>query len=172
MRTAKDMSHAPDHAARLNEVVLEAASRMVRISDEQATGSAEPGKWSAKQILGHLVDSAANNHVRFVNAPNKPDMVFGGYDQEEWVRLQAYDESAWLDLVELWKLYNLHIARVMAAIPEAVRLRKVEIHNLDTIAWGTVPRSESTTLDYLMEDYVRHLEHHLGQIWTMTTPEH
>src|SRR4030095_3633389 len=58
--------------------------------------------WSAKQVLGHLIDSAANNHARFVEAQLKDDLVFEGYDQEEWVLAQKYDQESWGALVDLW----------------------------------------------------------------------
>jgi hypothetical protein len=123
-----------------------------------------PWKWSPREIVGHLIDSAANNHQRFVRAAWQENLVFPGYRQTDWVKLQDYQACSWSDLVTLWAAYNRHIAHVMAAIPEDVRLRSHAKHNLDEIAWRTVPRAEATTLDYFMNDYVGHLEHHLRQV--------
>ncbi len=123
-----------------------------------------PHAWSPREVIGHLIDSASNNHQRFVRAQFQEDLVFPGYDQNAWVEAQQYAQTPWTTLVELWVALNLHIARVMAATPESIRLRPVLEHNLHVIAWETVPASQPTTLDYFMGDYVNHLEHHLRQI--------
>jgi len=91
-------------------------------------------------------------------------MVFPGYDQDAWASTQPYQEAEWTYLIELWKAFNNHLADVMEAIPEEVRSRPRPIHNLHQIAWETVPENETTSLDYHMEGYVHHLEHHLKQI--------
>ena len=148
-------------AARLRSVVERAASRLAAISDADSARAPAPGKWSPRELVGHLVDSASNNHQRFVRARFREDLEFPGYDQDEWVEAQAYQEASWEDLVALWRTFNLHIAHVMDHTPEAVRLREVRRHNLDEIGWQTVPKSEPTTLDAFMADYVGHLEHHL-----------
>ena len=152
--------------------VESAAERMRGMDDGEARKRRAPGAWSRKQIVGHLVDSAANNHARFVRAQLEPDHLdFPGYAQEGWVGAQRYEDAPWEQLVELWRLYNLHIAHVMAVIPENVRLRSHTKHNLDEIAWRTVPRTEPTTLDYFMHDYVGHLQHHLRQVLPTVSPE-
>ncbi len=123
-----------------------------------------PGKWSPREIIGHLIDSASNNHQRFVRAGGQDDLVFPAYAQNQWVELQDYQHASWADLVSLWAAFNRHLARVMTAIPESVRSRPRTRHNLDEIAWRVVPATEPVTLDYFMMDYVEHLEHHLRQI--------
>jgi hypothetical protein len=115
-------------------------------------------------VIGHLIDSASNNHQRFVRAASQDDLVFPGYEQDRWVELQDYQNTAWTELISLWAEFNRHIARVMAVIPESVRSRPRARHNLDQIAWRVVPTTEAATLDYFMMDYVDHLEHHLRQI--------
>jgi len=115
-------------------------------------------------VMGHLVDSAWNNHQRFVRAPSMNSLVFDGYDQDAWVQTQRYQEASWPDLVALWRSMNLHLARVMVAVPADVRTRVHTTHNLDRIAWRTVPAGQPTTLDYFMADYVGHLHHHLRQV--------
>jgi RimJ/RimL family protein N-acetyltransferase len=133
-------------------------------SEERAAWKPGPDDWSAKQVLGHLIDSAANNHQRFVRAQFTQDLVFPGYPQEEWVIAQHYQEAYWQELLDLWAAYNLHLARVMAQTPTEARLRPRLPHNLDQIAWQTVPRETPATLEYLMSDYNGHLRMHLGQI--------
>ncbi|MCP3920597.1 MAG: DinB family protein [bacterium] len=122
-----------------------------------------PGKWSAKELLGHLIDSASNNHPRFVRAALKDDLVFEGYDQDQWVAAQGNHDMPWDALVGLWGSFNLHLARVMEAVPAAVRGRACRVHNFDTVAFRAVPAGEPVTLEYLMADYVVHMEYHLGQ---------
>ena len=152
-------------AEKLRGTVDQAATRLLGISDEEAARHPSPGKWSKKEIIGHLIDSAANNHARFVRAQSSPDLVFDGYEQEEWVRVQRYGDRPWKDLVELWQRYNEHIAFVMAATGQAALTRPRSRHSLDTIAFKAVPSTQPVTLEYLMIDYVDHLEHHLRQIF-------
>jgi hypothetical protein len=122
-------------------------------SDADATRLLAAGKWSRKQILGHLIDSAANNHQRFVRAQEQPSLVFPGYAQNHWVSCQRYSERAWSDLVALWESYNRHLAHVVASIPEERRA-----------TWCVIGDGEPVTLGFLVTDYIRHLRHHLEQI--------
>jgi hypothetical protein len=123
-----------------------------------------PGKWSPREIIGHLIDSASNNHQRFVRAQFQDDLIFPGYAQDEWVAAQRYQDAAWEDLLTLWRSFNLHIAHVMETVPEEQRLRQRVRHNLDQLAWRPIPREQPATLDYFMGDYVAHLKHHLAKI--------
>lgn len=149
--------------AAFRRTIDRAAERLGTFSDGEAGRAPAPGKWSKKEIVGHLIDSAANNHGRFVRAQLQEDLVFAGYDQDAWVRVQNYRDRPWCDLVALWRAYNRHIACVMeSADPHAVT-RERKSHNLDELAWKPVQRTEPTTLDYFMRDYVAHLEHHLRQ---------
>jgi hypothetical protein len=146
------------------ETIRDAAVRLQEISAEE---SRQPGngEWSRHEVLGHLIDSAANNHQRFVRAQFKDDLVFPGYDQEQWVSSQRYNDEPWPDLIELWRAYNLHLVHVVSRIPEDVLTRPRDRHSLDQIAFKTVAQSEPTTLEYLVRDYLDHLKHHLDQIW-------
>src|SRR5262245_28071611 len=130
-----------------------AAQQLLLFSDADAGVRPAPGKWSKKEIIGHLLDSASNNHGRFVRAQLQEDLVFPGYEQDEWVRVQRYQGRRWADLVRAWHAYNHQIAGVMAAADEdALRRRRIR-HNLHELAWQTVPESEPATLDYFMRDY-------------------
>jgi hypothetical protein len=154
----------PEYWEDLRQTVTVAAAALRTLPEDVVARSAAPGKWSAKEIIGHLIDSASNNHQRFVRAQSRADLRFDGYDQVEWVGTQQYQRAPWPELVGLWELFNLHLARVMANIPDEVRLRPRTDHNLDHLAWQPVAAHESTTLDYFMRDYVMHLKHHLRQI--------
>jgi hypothetical protein len=154
--------HAPE--TELRELVASVTPRLLAVSEGDATKPPAPGKWSPKEIVGHLIDSASNNHQRFVRAQFVDDLVFPGYEQEAWVAAQRYQAAAWSDLVGLWRLFNLHLARVIEAVPAPARQRPRARHNLHEIAWQTVPRDQPATLEYFMRDYVGHLKHHIAQI--------
>jgi hypothetical protein len=154
----------PQYVLELRNAIEKATALLEKIGDEESRRPLKPGKWSAKEIIGHLIDSASNNHQRFVRALFQDDLVFPGYDQDAWVALQSYRDAPWRDLIALWKTFNLHIARVMETLPADERTRLRARHNLDELAWQPVSRHTPVTLDYFMEDYVAHLKHHLNQI--------
>lgn len=161
------VSSIDDFLRDFHATVTGATMRLYVISDEQSTQSPGPDKWTIKQILGHLIDSAANNHQRFVRAQFTDDLVFPGYEQENWVNAQRYNEEPWSDMLQLWHFYNLHLAHVIAAIPEA-KLTQARIHhNLDEIALHPVDKKDTTTLDYFVRDYLVHMKHHLDQIYAL-----
>jgi len=137
--------------------------RLLEIPEDQAAMS-EPGKWSRKEIVGHLIDSAANNHQRFVRAQVTNDLIFPGYEQELWVSSQKYNETPWPELVQLWAAYNLHLSHFISVMPEDVLTRLRSEHNLDKIAWQAVPTTSPATLEYFVRDYAGHMRHHLTQI--------
>jgi hypothetical protein len=151
--------------ARELRLAVDDASRKLRtISEGKASEPVAPGKWSPKEIIGHLIDSASNNHGRFVRAQLTDDLFFPGYDQEAWVRLQRYSDANWNELIGLWRAFNHHIASVVEQIPPEVATRQRMHHNLDQIAWKTVATDKPATLEYFVRDYVGHLQHHLSQI--------
>ena len=153
-----------DYVAELRSAVEEGAAELLEVDPGVAAWRPGPGRWSAKEVIGHLVDSAANNHQRFVRARWQEDLVFPGYAQDAWVEAQGYQEAPWPELVTLWRDYNRHLARVMDAVPRDVATRPRRRHNLHEIAWRTVPADRPATLDYFMRDYVGHLQHHLRQV--------
>lgn len=146
------------------QTVETSAERLLLIPEEQTQRPVSEGKWSAKEIIGHLIDSAANNHLRFVRAQLTDALVFQGYEQEAWVRVQRYNEESWSLLVQLWKTYNLHLLHVMSSAPEHARTHARTRHNLHQIAWKTVGESQPVTLEYFMRDYIGHLKNHLRQV--------
>jgi hypothetical protein len=167
---AETVSRISEHGAyqqfldEFRETILTATERLQQISSEESDKS-EPGKWNRKQILGHLIDSAANNHQRFVRSQSTDDLLFGGYDADEWVDAQKYNDRSWPDLIELWSAYNMHLLHVVSIIPEPALKQQRDKHSLDVIAFKTVDRGTPTTLEYLIRDYLDHLKHHLDQIW-------
>ena len=161
---ARALAGMPEYAMELLETVAEAEPMLRALDDDTNQRRPASGKWSPREIIGHLVDSASNNHQRFVRAAVQETLTFQGYAQDEWVALQKYQESSWPDLVALWAGFNRHIAHVMASVPEPVRTRVHATHNLREITFHRPAAGDPATLEYLMRDYVRHLQHHLGQI--------
>jgi hypothetical protein len=140
-------------SARLNELIARSERDFMEISETDASASAIQGGWSRKQILGHLIDSASNNHQRFVRAQLQNELRWPGYDQSGCVRVQRFQDARWSDLLRLWAEYNRFLAHVLAGVSE--EKRNVE-------CWiGDHP---PMTLEELAADYVKHLEHHLDQI--------
>jgi hypothetical protein len=132
---------------------LRISDRLRQIDDAAASKRPAPDKWSKKEILGHLVDSAANNHQRFVRLQLSSRIDLPGYDGDEWVRIQRYQDRPWHEVIALWETYNTQLASVIRYVnPEALR------H-----VWHT-PDGKDLDLEFIMRDYVVHLRHHLDQI--------
>ncbi len=141
-------------AQNLEQVIRRVQPLLLDIPAATAALRPAPGKWSPKEIIGHLIDSAANNHQRFVRAmAGTTEMTAYRYDQNHWVASQNYQEESWEDLVHLWFYYNLHLSRVMAQIPD----------NTGDVLLQMGP-TITVTLQYVVEDYLVHLEHHLTSI--------
>ena len=147
-------------AQRLSEVLDGVRDPLQRIDESRSLWRLGEGKWSKREILGHLIDSAANNHQRFVRMQLQSDLRLPGYEADGWVSVQHYHERDWGDLLALWEMYNSHLVHVMSSIgPEHTGKR-----------WH-LPDGSSYSLRWIMDDYVDHLLHHLGQILE-TTFEH
>ena len=147
------------------QTVLNATARLKNIAAEDSRRKSSADDWAPIEILGHLVDSAANNHQRFVRAQFTDDMLFQGYEQNNWVNSQKYLEASWADVIQLWSSYNLHLHHVASVMPEEVLTKSREKHNLDEISFNGVSPSEPSTMEFFIRDYVDHLRHHLDQIF-------
>jgi hypothetical protein len=141
-----------DVAAALDEAVDASRAPLLAISEEAAGKRAGPEKWSRKEILGHLIDSASNNHQRFVRLQSEEILAMPPYQQNHWVGAQNYHGRGWSELVEFWLAYNRHLAHV--------------IRHVDAKAAGHIWRApgKDYSLAFLIEDYLSHLRHHLAQI--------
>ena len=140
--------------ARFEMVLATTTRRLADIGDLDAAARPGAGRWSKKEILGHLIDSAGNNHQRFVRAQFAPRLEFPNYEQVEWVARQAYHTEPWPDLVNLWLLLNRHLLHVVKAMP-------AEVLGHELVIGGHPPM----TLQVLVSEYLNHLEHHLNQIF-------
>ena len=140
-------------SAKLTQQVDWAEAQFRNVSEEESREPALPGGWSRKQVLGHLIDSASNNHQRFVRAALAGSLDFPGYDQDGCVRVSAVQKMPWRMLVALWTSYNRYLAHVIAFLPE---------DKLD--ANCRIGQGDPVTLRFLAEDYLAHMVHHLSQI--------
>jgi hypothetical protein len=148
----------------LRNTLEQALPALRALSDEEASQPYAPGKWTRKETIGHLIDSATNNHGRFVRAQLQDAMVFTGYAQDDWVNVQRYRDAGWGALVELWHGLNQQLAHVMEnATVDALQRPRME-HNLHEVAFRSVPADAPPTLAWFMEDYVEHLRHHVRQV--------
>lgn len=141
-----------DYVAQLLALVGAARPRLLAISEDDSAKRPAPGKWSPREIVGHLIDSASNNHQRFVRAQYQPKMSFPRYVQDQWIAAQGYGERPWTEIVELWQKYNRHLLHVMRRVPASA------LGNVCIVA-----EDEPSTLAHHMVDYVVHMEHHLQQ---------
>ena len=137
----------------LNEAIRSALPMLHGIGNSEASHSPAPGKWSKKEILGHLIDSASNNHQRFVRAAILGGLEFPGYDQERCIAIQKPNQGSWEMLIDLWSAYNWYLAHVLSQFPASSERIPCSIG-------GNAP----VTLLWLANDYVEHLKHHLNQI--------
>jgi hypothetical protein len=129
------------------------------LSEEHVAEKPYPDKWSLKEILGHLIDSASTNHQRIVRMQEHPDIGKLGYEQLHWVNSQSYQTEPWSDIVNLWTSYNIHLAHVV---------EHVDSGSLANVCDIDYPKL--ATLEYVINDYVRHMRHHLGQIFSGADP--
>ncbi len=126
---------------------------LARFSEGESEQRPSPDRWSKKEVLGHLIDSASNNHQRFVRGQVASGQTFPDYDQEQWVRLQGYQSARWSDLIDLWHSYNTHILHVVEGMSEEGQRATCRVGD-----------GAETTLAGVFTDYVDHLEHHLRKM--------
>ena len=139
-------------ATELRQTVEDGFRALGRIPQPLASQPLGVGKWTPKQVLGHLIDSAANNLQRFVRLQIEPALEFPGYQQEEWVAVQCYDVMPWMQTLETWRVINLHLSHVVAHMKTGCLGHEW--------LWNEGP----VTLGYLVEDYIAHMKHHLRQM--------
>src|SRR5689334_15940530 len=152
-KNAKTRKNMQALSTKLLSIIYSTEPCLAAMTEAEVSVPLRPGAWSRKEILGHLIDSASNNHQRFVRASLQQSLEFPGYDQNGCVRVQAPNNADWNVLVSLWAAYNRYIAHVIARIPAT---------KLETSC--RIGSGDQVTLRFLAEDYVRHLVHHLEQI--------
>jgi hypothetical protein len=139
----------------LRSILQEYEQKIAAIPDPEFSAKPLPHKWSKKEVLGHLIDSAQNNLRRFLTGQYEPTPPKIFYDQDFWVRANGYQSAAKEDVIQFWRLINDRIAQTLSAMPAEHYSR-----TCDTGKGAVQLRS----LEWLAEDYVKHLKHHLNQI--------
>lgn len=138
----------------LKNIIDEELQRFEKISEEEWSHKISPEKWSKKEILGHLCDSALSNIRRFVitQYKEKDNIV---YDQNFWVKAQNYQNIPTLDIINLWKFLNFQIVHTVENIPDEALQRTCDMTKVE---------SQVFTLEFIIKDYIDHLQHHLKAI--------
>ncbi len=140
-------------AQQLTELLQTNLPLLRKINELESLSNLGTATWSRREILGHLIDSAVNNHQRFVRAQIDDALAFPGYEQDRWVSLQGYRDRSWSELVDVWTELNVHLAHTIERIPES---------RLDTPC--TIGGASTVTLEFMVLDYLHHLKHHIEQI--------
>jgi DinB superfamily len=143
----------PTDLAQLLQNTIDAELPQLKAVSESDAAVKTSTAWSRKEELGHLIDSASNNHLRFVRAALEPEFQGPSYDQNGSVMLHGYQELSWSDLLEFWQRYNILLARVIARIPEDKLQTPCRVGDGATV-----------TLQFLISDYVAHMQHHLDHV--------
>jgi len=139
-------------ASQLRNIVIEYTSLLQQADEKSYLFKVSANKWSKKEILGHLVDSAQNNISRFIVAQYEdvPKIV---YNQDSWVAISDYQNYPIGDLITLWRLLNNHAAIILSNTNLEISQRKCDTNG-----------AEMHSIEWLANDYIKHLLHHLHQI--------
>jgi hypothetical protein len=149
--TDLNLLHPEELSQRLASTMRAAVPWLVTLSNADATLPERDGKWSAKEVIGHLTDSATNNLARMVRLQIAPEHM-PGYAQEAWVAVQHYRDREWAEVLALWFALNEHIVWIIRHIPQDA------LGNRATLAGSPI------TLGFLIEDYIAHMQHHLRNL--------
>jgi len=144
---------APRALAQLQHALIAVPGRLAALSNERAAAKPAPDSWSSKQEIGHLIDSATNNHQRIVRAQLEDGLAMPGYDGDRWVELHGYQDREWTELIALWRSGNSQLFASAQSAPDE--------------AWShtlSVGGSEPMTLRFVFDDYVDHMVSHLRHI--------
>lgn len=137
--------------SRLNYIIDKVPSILTEIGEENMSAKPLPNNWSKKEIMGHLIDSATNNHQRFVRAQFEsiPEIR---YDQNKWNEYSFHQQIDSEQIIVFWTIYNKQLIEIIKRIPTDNLKKQIRVgENL-------------LTLEFLITDYVEHLEHHLKQV--------
>lgn len=137
-------------ALQLEKILEQYKPGLYAIGGDSLVFKPAPHRWSKKELIGHMVDSAQNNIRRFIVAryEENPYIV---YDQDKWVAISNYQNYDSKDLVDLWYLLNKHITIILRNTSDETAQRTCSAQSQETIEW-------------FARDYIKHLLHHLHQV--------
>ena len=138
----------------LQELTILYFKKFSELSEQEFSAKPNPSKWSRKEVVGHLIDSAQNNLRRFIVGQYEvePHII---YEQEAWVNSNNYQQTKKEDVIQLWRLMNLQICSVLSSMPQ-------EKYSFLCNTGRDTPNLR--TIEWLAIDYVKHLKHHINQV--------
>jgi hypothetical protein len=140
-------------ARQIRSFISTVQPRLYRMNHEKMGFKPSPHGWPEKEILGHLIDSVANNHQRYAEAVNNVIEQFPAYIRNEWVQIQRYNEISCSFLVTLFSAYNVHLSQAIECIPVDAQSSPCSIG-----------KGEPVALEFVVKDYLRHLKYHIKDI--------
>jgi hypothetical protein len=137
-------------ALELQKLINEWLPALKLVPEDELSFKASPSKWSKKEIIGHLVDSAQNNIRRLIVAQYE-DLPTITYNQDLWVAANGYQKYDTQDLIQLWWGLNKQLSIIILNLPDEMRQRQCQTEALHSLEW-------------LASDYIKHLKHHIHQV--------
>jgi hypothetical protein len=135
----------------LERLVASYIQKFNEFSETEFNTKPSPQKWSRKEVVGHLIDSAQNNLRRFIVGQYEESPPKIVYQQDFWVGANGYQTMKKEDVIQLWRLINERIIAVLENMPAENYNKQCETSTLHSIEW-------------LADDYVKHMKHHINQI--------
>jgi hypothetical protein len=145
--------------ARMRELLQTSPDKLAKLSKDGVEGKASPSAWSAKEELGHLLDSAANNHQRIVRAQLEENPAMPGYEQNRWIVVNGYQSRDWDELIDTWRAFNRQLVAAAESVPASGWSRTL-----------SVAGAQPVTLEFVFDDYIEHMVHHLRHIGIEVNP--
>ena len=139
--------------SQLRKLLQAVPGRLAGLTNESVEGTPDSSHWSPKEELGHLLDSAVNNHQRIVRAQMEDNLALPGYEQNQWVAIHHYQERDWQELISLWQAINRQLLAAAESVPYSAWSHRLRVGS-----------SEPMTLEFVFDDYLAHMVHHLKHI--------
>jgi len=137
-------------ASTLETLIDQYLPQLNRLTEEESFYKPSPLKWSRKEIIGHLIDSAQSNMRRFIVAQYEENPLIR-YNQDKWVSINNYQHQPLQNIIQLWYLINKQISGVLKNTSLEMAQRTCNAGTIHTIEW-------------LATDYIKHLQHHIHQV--------
>jgi hypothetical protein len=144
-----NQTNMPKAIEDLKTLLAALPERLAAIPQDKASHKPMPDQWSVKEELGHLIDSAINNHIRVIRTQLEDQPALDAYDQDGWVKLNNYQQREWNDLIKLWVSFNEQLLAASQTVP-----------GTNWTKTCTVGSSEPLTLRYIISDYIIHMVDH------------
>lgn len=136
----------------LLELIEDFKSEFISIGENFASIKLSEDKWTLKEIIGHLVDSASNNHQRILRMKMTDHLNFPDYKNTQWLELQQHNRMKFADLLGLFYFYNKLLANIIENISEEELVHRWEVQ------WD--PKEDFIILEALVKHYVVHMRGH------------